>query len=51
MLEKRTQGQAQTDWEKLDMLVGGGLLFPIILDIYQKHLSVVRVYKYMTHWS
>ena len=32
MQEKKTQGQAQTDWEKLVMLVGGGLLLPIILD-------------------
>ena len=44
MQEKRAQGQAQTDWEKLVILVGGGLLFPIIFDIYQKNLSVVRVY-------
>ena len=39
MQEKITQGQAQTDWEKLVMLLGDGLLFPIILDATAKSLQ------------
>ena len=39
MQEKITQGQAQTDWEKLVMLVGDGLLFPMILDATAKSLQ------------